>query len=227
MAASFRQTLARTLRFLLKRRRIDDPIDRIRFLLDTHPRSKTMQRVACVSYQPLPWVNLNEAERDEGTLSRWQTIRPWLERTSVRSALDVGCERGFFTLSLASAGIPAIGVENDPPAYRTALYAIRKAEIENAGVLMITITPANIGVLPAADTVLFLSLWHHFVRQHGLEAATAMSSALWERTRKVLFFDTGELEMPESFGLPSMTPSPPGTRDTIEKNMPIAKPAIT
>jgi hypothetical protein len=153
-------------------------------------------------------VNLHQAERGEGTLSRWRAIRPWLERTSVRLALDVGCNRGFFTLSLACSGVPTIGVEADPPTYRTALYAIRKAGIEDAGMLLMTLTPKNICALPAADGVLFLSLWHHFVRRYGLENATAMLSTLWERTGKVLFFDTGEAEMPDSYGLPAMTPNP-------------------
>lgn len=191
-------------RGLLRRRHVDEPLDRLRFRLDTFPRSGRLNTV----YQPLPWLGLRSAKRAEGTLSRWAAIARVLDECAPRSALDIGCNRGFFTLSLATRGIPTTGVESDPPAYRTALYAIRKAGVEDAGLLILTVRPGNVHLLPAADAVLFLSLWHHFVREHGLEGATSVLEALWDRTNRVLFFDTGESEMPESYGLPPMTPEP-------------------
>ena len=61
-------------------------------------------------------------------------------------------------------------------------------------------------MLPAADCVLLLSVWHHFVREWGLEAATEMLDAIWEKTGKLLFFETGENEMPPRCRLPPMVP---------------------
>jgi hypothetical protein len=49
-------------------------------------------------------------------------------------------------------------------------------------------------------------LWHHLVCRQGQDAATAVTAALWDKTGRVMFFDTGEDEMPESFGLPEMAP---------------------
>ena len=143
-------------------------------------------------------------------------MRPVLDGIRPESALDVGCNRGFFTLSIASSGVPAIGVETDPPAYRDALYAIRRAGIANAGVLVMEITPTSIAMLPSADCVVFLSLWHHFVRAHGFQTATDMLAMVWQRSRKVLFFDTGEKEMPSSFGLPAMDPTP---KEWLERHL--------
>src|SRR5206468_7881112 len=40
------------------------------------------------------------------------------------------------------------------------------------------------------------------------DRATEMLQVIWAKTATVLFFDTGEYEMPPSFGLPSMLPSP-------------------
>lgn len=74
--------------------------------------------------------------------------------------------------------------------------------------LVVEIDPGSVEILPSADVVVFLSLWHHFVRLHGLDAATAMLRSIWEHTRGVLFFDTGEDEMPEDWGLPRMEPDP-------------------
>ena len=56
--------------------------------------------------------------------------------------------------------------------------------------------------LPQSDVSLCLSIWHHWVRLLGIEAATAILGTLWKGTRKALFFETGENEMPEHYGLP-------------------------
>ncbi len=50
---------------LLKRARIDNAIDNLRFRLDKYPAT---------GYQPLPWIGLKEAKRLQGTLSRWDAI---------------------------------------------------------------------------------------------------------------------------------------------------------
>jgi len=194
-------------RALVRRRHIDRPIDWLRFRVDTFPRRGPLTRMAWVSYQPLPWIGLNEAERCEGTVSRWEAMRPWVERTGCETAIDLGCNRGFFTISLANAGLSVIGVEPDPPARRTALYAIHRTGLGNAGVLAMSISPATVRLLPEVDAVLFLSLWHHFVRNHGLAEATALLSQIWERSRRLLLFDTGESEMPPEYRLPPMTPT--------------------
>jgi hypothetical protein len=182
---------------------VDEPLDWLRFRLDTFPRSGRRSTV----YQPLPSLGLHSAKRAEGTASRWAAIEGVLNDREVQSALDIGCNRGFFTVSLAKRGVPTIGVESDPPAYRSALYAIRKAGIANANLLILTVRPDNITLLTASDIHLCLSLWHHLVREHGFEAATSMLVALWDRTGRILFFDTGEDEMPESYGLPPMLPN--------------------
>src|SRR5512146_892795 len=70
------------------------------------------------------------------------------------------------------------------------------------------INPRSVELLPHVDATLFLAVWHHFVQQFGLEAATAMLSQVWRRTATVLFFETGEQEMEATFGLPPMEPDP-------------------
>jgi hypothetical protein len=69
-----------------------------------------------------------------------------------------------------------------------------------------SVTPSTVGFLPAVDCVLLLSIWHHFVRQWGVEAATEMLAEIWEKTGRLLFFETGEDEMPASWRLPPMLP---------------------
>jgi hypothetical protein len=194
-------------RAVLRRRRLDGPLDWLRFRVDTFPRSRALARLTGIASQPLPWVGV-DGRRARTSESRWEAIALVVQDAQVGSALDVGCNWGFFTLSMASAGVPTIGIDSDPPAVRTALYAARRSGLDHVAVCDMKVSPTTIGLLPEADGVLFLALWHHFVSDFGFEAATAMLDTIWSRTRKALFFDTGEEEMPASFGLPQMEPTP-------------------
>lgn len=184
------------------RRRADDLLDRLRLRLD---------RLTGVSYQPMPALggHAGGAARAEGTFSRWEAMAPVLDEAAPESALDVGCNSGWFVLALAARGIPTVGVERDPASYRTALFAARSSpSAGRIGVLAMRLTEETAPLLPSADCVVFLSIWHHLVRESGLEAAGRVLGALWERTLRVLFFETGETEMPDAFGLPAMGPDP-------------------
>ena len=170
-------------------------LDAVQFRFDVFPR---------LLYQPLPWLGRVESGRADGTTARWRAIEAVLERAPVGSALDVGCQAGFFTLSLGERGIPALGVDLDPRSLRIAQYAARRARIENVGWCRLRVDADTVRLLPRVDAVLALSVWHHWVFAYGLEQAGAILSALWERCDRVLFFETGEEEMPSAFGLPDM-----------------------
>ncbi|HET8872050.1 MAG TPA: hypothetical protein VFM83_00020 [Gaiellaceae bacterium] len=175
---------------------IDDVLDRLRFRIDTLPNGL---------YQPVPGVPARAA-RGAGSESRWAAMLPVIKAHRVESAVDIGACEGYFSLMLGAVGIPTIAVENMPSNYRTALLAVRKTENRNVGVLALEVTPENVFTLPDADCVLCLSVWHHFVRAHGLGRATEMLETVWLHSGKVMLFDTGEDEMTPDFRLPEMTP---------------------
>jgi hypothetical protein len=177
------------------RKPVDHALDQLRFWLDRNPLR---------SYQPVPVLGVNHAARDSGTQSRWEVMRPLILRGGVQSAVDVGCDAGWFTLQLASEGIRTIGVEYDPPAYRTATVAARRSGLDNVGVLVMRVEPESVVLLPEVDCSLLLAVWHHVVREQGFNEATLVLRAVWERTNKVLFFETGESEMDASYSLPVM-----------------------
>jgi 2-polyprenyl-3-methyl-5-hydroxy-6-metoxy-1,4-benzoquinol methylase len=193
---------------LRARSRLDGALDAVRFRIDTFPRSGPLQRFTSVGYQPLPWLGLTEARRAEGTVSRWTAIERFLDSRDEphATALDVGCDNGYFTIQLALRGLTTVGVECLPSPARTAQYAIRQTGLSSAAVLVAEVTPDTVEMLPYADVVLFLSVWHHIVRSDGLEGATALLEGIWRHTRSVLFFDTGEAEMPADWNLPAMEP---------------------
>jgi hypothetical protein len=192
---------------VLQRRWLDSSLDWLRFRLDTFPRSGPLTRLSGVGYQPLPWAGIDRSRRAEGSWSRWAAIEAALdEHEDLRTATDLGANVGFFTVKLAQRGLATLAVENDEVANRTALYSVRRAAVPNVGVLMLELNPDTLELLAPADVVIFLSLWHHFVREYGLTDATALLRGIWKRTRRVLFFETGEDEMPSDYGLPPMEP---------------------
>lgn len=187
------------LKRLVRRDAVDAAVDRIRFHIDTFPFGL---------YQPVSSLPGAQATRARGSETRWEAMRPVLEANGVRTGVDIGACEGYFSLMLAEAGVSTIALEGKPSNYRTTLYAVRRSGLENIGVLALALTPENVELMPSADCVLCLSIWHHFVRAYGLEAATEMLEAIWRKTGVVMFFDTGETEMTPDYGLPEMTPDP-------------------
>jgi hypothetical protein len=187
------------LRRLVRREAVDAVVDRLRFHIDTFPFGL---------YQPVSSLPGSRATRARGSETRWGAMRPVLEANGVRSAVDIGACEGYFSLMLAEAGVSTIALEGKPANVRTTLYAVLRSGVTNIGVLALVLTPENIDLMPSAECILCLSIWHHFVRFYGLEAATAMLRAIWRKTGVVMFFDTGETEMTPDYGLPEMTPDP-------------------
>jgi SAM-dependent methyltransferase len=185
-------------RFGPSRPKIDAVLDEVRLKLDTFPYRL---------YQPMPWLGLRGAARDTATASRFEAMLPVIERTASEDAVDVGCNFGWYVLRLAERGIATIGIEESPPAYRSALLAVRRSGASNVGILAMRITPETASLVPTADAMLVLSVWHHFVRSFGLADATEILETLWSRTRRVLFFETGEAEMGPEFRLPTFEPN--------------------
>jgi hypothetical protein len=181
----------------MKNRRslIDRPLDWIRFKLDSFP----------ADYQPLPWQDARaDAGRAKGTLSRWDAMEPILSEESPLTALDVGANVGWFTFALAKRGVRTIAIERHPRHYRTILYLISRLQEDKVSLFVTSLDPQSVSSLPTADCVLFLAVWHHLVREHGFDAATAILKELWAHTNKMLFFETGENELASTFGLPDM-----------------------
>jgi hypothetical protein len=184
---------------VVRRETIDNLLDGVRFRIDTFPHGV---------YHPVQSLPGRSATRATGSESRWEAILSVLREQAVETAVDIGACEGYFSIMLGQSGVPTIAVEGDPALYRTATFAVRRSGLEDVGVLALRLTPENVVAVPAADCVLCLSIWHHFVRYYGLDGATRMLETIWDRTEKVMFFDTGEDEMTPEYHLPEMRPDP-------------------
>ena len=174
-------------------------IDRVQFHFDIFPG---------LPYQPLPWLGYSKANRGIGCYDRLDTIKKVLSSHPISSALDIGCNVGFFSFSLAEQGIPVVGVEMDRKFFRTACYAKKRIGLKNIGFLNLEIDNDTAVLLPKTDLILLLSVWHHWVKYHGLDSATKLLNTIWKKSNRMMFFETGENEMPQDFHLPEMLPNP-------------------
>jgi SAM-dependent methyltransferase len=188
-------------RRIVPRQPIDDAIDWVRYKVDS-PDS--------LAYQPEAGSNGDRGAggRGGGTESRWNAIWPVVQECEAKTAVDIGCNLGWFAINLGLKGVAAVGVEGHPPAYRSATYLARKSGADNVFVLAMNVSAENVSLVPHADATLCLSVWHHIVRHQGLASADAVLSQLWAGTKNVLVFETGETEMPAAYNLPPMTPNP-------------------
>jgi hypothetical protein len=182
----------------ITRQTVDRRLDRLRFALDTSPS---------LDYHPLPWLGKEHGQRVGGTESRWRVIETVVDELPIGSAVDVGANVGWFSISLAKRGIPTLAIEREPKFFRTLLYARSRLDLDDLSVLITSLDEHNLAAVPKSDLMLFLSVWHHLVKAHGYEAAVGLLSQLWARTEQVMFFDTGEKELPPDYGLPSLDPT--------------------
>ena len=187
------------LRRVVTRSAVDDAIDLVRLRLDTFPHG---------IYHPVPGLPVRAAKRADGSRSRWEAMAPVVARMRVETAMDIGTNAGYFAIKLAQRGISTVAIDFDPSCVRTATTAVRRNRLDNVAILSLELRPDMVRLLPSTDCTLLLSVWHHLVRFQGLRVASDLLADVWERTDKVLFFDTGEDEMPVEFGLPEMTPTP-------------------
>lgn len=176
-----------------------DFLDWIAFRINIFPRP---------DYHPIPWLGLNTAKRGAGTETRFDVILEIVKEVGAKSCVDVGCNTGYFSISLAQAGLCVIGVEADQKYTQIMNYTLKHIGHKNVALLSMQVNLENVNLLPTSDSFIFLSVWHHIVKNEGIDRATQLLIKLWDKTGKVLFFETGEGEMPPSYNLPPMDPTP-------------------
>jgi hypothetical protein len=110
-------------------------------------------------YQPLPYGNAVKAQRHNGSLGRWQAIEMELG-TLQGSALDIGCNLGFFTFQMARKGLFCIGIESDGLPCHICNVIKEVGEFENAVFVRAMVDERFCRKLPTVDVTLFLSVSH-------------------------------------------------------------------
>ena len=156
---------------------------------------KLMMKHGLISYQPDPFDLFNNVEVDrdtEGTTEKWTLIKEHLPKEAY-TALDIGCNIGYFSFKMAQGGadhVLGIDIERGPLLIAEKLKLLGR--VGNVGFCTLAIDQKNVELLGQHDVILFLSVFHHLVYVHGMGTAKFVLEQLIRKTRKVLFFETGQ-----------------------------------
>ena len=146
-------------------------------------------------YQPLYGINtsmvLGKTAPERGCEDRWALINTCLG-DGPGIFLDLGSQLGYFVFRMAERGYFSIGIERDAPSCSMARHLTHVNGIDSTVFLCKDVTPSTLESMPRADVTFCLSIFHHWVREHGLEYADAMMQAIASKCTSQLFFETGQ-----------------------------------
>ena len=108
------------------------------------------------------------------------------------SILDIGCNEGFFTYNLVDNDYFGLGIDEDRNAIYIAESIVKLKEKKNISYLNLELTFDKIKKLPNCDTVVFLSVFHHWVNRYGKETSINMFSELCKKANKYIIFESGQ-----------------------------------
>jgi len=163
---------------------------------------RMMLKYGMKPYQPLPfdWVRFYDADRkEEASWQRWELIRPYLPKKTF-SALDFGCNIGFFSFKLAENGAGlVVGIDTERGAILAAEKIKQLTRVQNVAFCQHEVTQENVFLLGEFDVILFMSVFHHINYKYDMDEAKIVLKELIKRTREVMFFETGQGD--QSFGV--------------------------
>jgi SAM-dependent methyltransferase len=167
------------------------------------------------SYEPYHPVYLSGIQISAGQRScadRWHFIEPYLKDIGARSVLDLGCAEGYFVQQAAeNLNCLSMGIDADLRRLTIARMTATLNAISGACYIYGTLNPELLRRLPKFDAVIFLSVLHHIVYEHGEQYAHQVLREIRRITRQCLFFDMGqsnEVQHEWSKLLPDMAPDP-------------------
>lgn len=135
------------------------------------------------NYQPL----VNRSGGMRSCTDRLEAIKKNICEADL--CLDVGCNTGFFSYEISKMGIFTIGLESE---MKNVIVAGSQYARPNVIYKQYSLDGDSVGMLPRADIVLFLSVFHHLVKYYGREEALFVLRKLAGKCNQQLFFETGQ-----------------------------------
>ncbi len=139
-------------------------------------------------YQPIYGSDMDD-KSVRGCEDRWKAMEPHLSGKG--ALLDIGCNIGYFSFKAAEKGHSSFGVEADPIYFSTcqAIKSVHSAE--NAHFIKGWVDEDFLNHAPSFNTVINLSVFHHWVKNFGPEKAQDMMRTLAGKCDNIVF-ETGQ-----------------------------------
>lgn len=119
---------------------------------------------------------------------RWEYIEPRVRAAS--SVIDIGCAEGFFTRKAASAGAFSVGIESERE--RVSRARERADALDNCAFMCAILSPETVRQLPQVDTILLMTVHHHWEQAYGLDAAERMFQVVLDRCDSLVYEPPGD-----------------------------------
>jgi hypothetical protein len=142
---------------------------------------------------PLPqlggnFYNENTSGKGKTTIQKWELISP-LIGDDCKTAADIGCFHGYFSLQLAAKNIFTIGYEPLEDLVRMANEASFVSKTRNVSFTTQAISPENIDSLFSVDVIILMSVMQRWNELYGRDVAENMLKKIWAKTKKILIFE--------------------------------------
>lgn len=135
------------------------------------------------NYQPL-------SSKDKGMRScidRLEAIKRDICEADL--CLDVGSNTGFFSNEISKLDVFTIGLESE---LKNVIVAKSQFAASNLVFKQFQLDIESVNILPRADIILFLSVFHHLVKYFGKNEAVNILKILATKCDKQFFFETGQ-----------------------------------
>ena len=142
-------------------------------------------------YQPVFSKDDDNSFVIRNSKDRWNAMKPYLEKLDKGSVLDIGSNIGYFTFKTAELGHFSTGMESEGFNITVSNAIKASAGVDNANFIKCMITPEHIKIMPSYDTIINLSVFHHWVKVYGQEVACDMMRDLAAKCDN-LVFETGQ-----------------------------------
>lgn len=140
-------------------------------------------------YQPLFKAKSNKL-LTRACADRWNAFSSHLPKKPT-PVLDVGCNIGYFSFKCAEQGRFVFGVDSHISNITICNAIKSKTAMNNSIFIKQFVDDKFIAQLPDFDVIIHLSVFHHWVKQHGLDKAKLMMKDLTQNT-SCLVFETGQ-----------------------------------
>ena len=144
------------------------------------------------TYHPA-WLQqkLQPGQRD--CSDRWNLIERQIARHNATSLLDLGCAEGYFVRRAAEeCKCLALGVDADFARILVAQNTALLDGVQGAAFAYADIDCAFMDKMPHFDVVIFLSVLHHVMYEHGVDYSRDLLRTIRRKTGIFMIFDMGQ-----------------------------------
>jgi SAM-dependent methyltransferase len=103
--------------------------------------------------------------------------------------LDIGCNTGYFASEISKLRIFTIGLESE---LKNVIVSESQYKLPNLVFKHFKLDKDSVAILPQADIILFLSVFHHLVKYYGQNESVAVLEKLASKCKSHFYFETGQ-----------------------------------